>query len=126
MTPVRRSLGALVAAMVIGLPALAGLGGPSAAAAGSHQLTNLAHLDFLTDTVTPPAQPGHTTYRLAEQPDVGVLWVYADHNDDGTFRRVGGGDHAAASNSYGQGAYDADDLSRAAVAYVTAWKQLGD
>ena len=31
-------------------------------------LTNLAHLDFLTEMVTPPAQAGHTTYRLAEEP----------------------------------------------------------
>jgi hypothetical protein len=39
-------------------------------------LTNLAHLDFLTAAVTPPAQTGHTTYRLAQQPSIGVLWVY--------------------------------------------------
>ena len=58
----------------------------------SGRLTNLAHLDFLGDSVTPPAQAGHTTYRLAEHPAVGVLWTYADHRDGGTFARVGGGD----------------------------------
>ena len=90
------------------------------------RLTNLAHLDFLTSTVVPPAQQDHTTYRLAQEPGVGVLWVYADHQADGSFRRVGGGDYDAATNTYGQGAFDADDISRAAVAYLTAWKQLGD
>ena len=32
------------------------------------RLTNLDHLDFLGDTVTPPKQAGHTTYRLAQEP----------------------------------------------------------
>lgn len=95
--------------------------------AASHQrLTNLAHLDSLGSTVTPRSQQGHTTYRLEDEPAVGVLWVYANHNPDGTYRNVGGGDYNAATNTYGQGAYDADDISRAAVAYLTAWKQLGD
>lgn len=89
-------------------------------------LTNLAHLDFLTDSVAPPAQAGHTTYRLAQEPAVGVLWVYADHLADGGYRRVGGGAYDAATNTYGQGAYDADDLTRAAVVYLRHWKQFGD
>ena len=45
----------------------------SSTAATPTVLTNLAHLDYLTATVAPPAQPGHTTYRLAHQPAVGVL-----------------------------------------------------
>jgi len=36
-------------------------------------LTNLSHLDFLTDSVRPPAQAGHTTYQLAARPGIGVL-----------------------------------------------------
>src|SRR5665648_149021 len=47
-------------------------------------LTNLAHLDFLGDTVAPSEQAGHTTYRLAEEPEVGVLWTYADLRDGAT------------------------------------------
>ncbi len=46
------------------------------ASAGS--LTNLSHLDFLGDRVSPPVQDGHTTYRLADEPQIGVLWTYAE------------------------------------------------
>jgi hypothetical protein len=91
-----------------------------------NRLTNLAHLDFLTTTVAPPRQDGHTTYRLSQEPDLGVLWVYADHQPDGGYHRVGGGDYDATKNTYGQGAFDADDISRAAVAYLGAWRQFGD
>ncbi len=52
----------------------------------SGRLTNLDHLDFLGDSVTPPAQAGHTTYRLAERPALGTLWTYADRRDGGTLR----------------------------------------
>ena len=41
-------------------------------------LTNLAHLDFLTDQVAVPASAAHSTYRLSSEPTVGVLWVYAN------------------------------------------------
>ena len=37
---------------------------PSTSSHGAPQLTNLAHLNWLGAQVTPPAQPGHTTYRL--------------------------------------------------------------
>jgi len=102
---------------------------PSAAVSSSRQgavLTNLAHLDFLGDRVTPPAQRRHTTYRLSAQPRVGVLWTYADRQDDGSYQRVGGGDYDAATNTYSQGAFNADDLSRAAVVYLRHWRQFGD
>ena len=89
-------------------------------------LTNLAHLDFLTTEVTPPAQPGHTTYQLASQPGVGALWVYANYQPDGSYQRVGGGTYDSAANTYGQGAYDADDMARAAVVYLRHWQQWGD
>jgi hypothetical protein len=102
------------------------LAGPVPAAAASPVLTNLAHLDFLTATVTPPAQAGHTTYRLDDEPSIGVLWVYADDLPGGGYRRVGGGAYDAATGTYGQGAYDADDVSRAAVVYLRHWKQFGD
>jgi hypothetical protein len=89
-------------------------------------LTNLAHLDFLTTTVTPPSQPGHDTYRQATEPGLGFLWVYANHESDGSFQRVGGGTYDSAHDTYGQGAYDADDIARAAVVYLRHWKQFGD
>jgi hypothetical protein len=28
--------------------------------------------------VDPPDQAGHTTYRLAAEPELGVLWTYAE------------------------------------------------
>src|ERR1700754_3956139 len=102
------------------------LGGPVPVAATPAPLTNLAHLDFLTDTVTPPLQAGHSTYRLDREPSVGMLWVYAEHQADGSYHRVGGGAYDAATGTYGQGAYDADDVSRAAVVYLRHWRQFGD
>ena len=84
-------------------------------------LTNLAHLDFLTDTVAPPPQPGHTTYRLDREPTAGVLWVYANHLAGGGYQRTGGGSYDPVHNTYGQGSYDADDISRAAVVYLRHW-----
>ena len=99
---------------------------PASASARRPALTNLAHLDSLTARVAPPTQAGHTTYRLAAHPRVGVLWVYADHQADGSYHRTGGGAYDAATNTYGQGAYDADDLARAAVVYLRHWRQWGD
>lgn len=96
------------------------------AVAAPARLTNLAHLNFLGDTVTPPARPGHTTYRLDAEPSVGVLWTYADRRDDGHYDRIGGGDYDPATNTYSQGAFNADDISRAAVVYLRHWRQTGD
>ena len=99
---------------------------PGAAAAPvSRRLTNLAHLDFLGDQVAPPQQPRHTTYQLGRHPRVGVLWTYADHQDDGSYERVGGGAYDAASDTYAQGAFNADDIARAAVVYLRDWRQTG-
>jgi hypothetical protein len=93
------------------------------AAPAAGRLTNLAHLDYLGDTFTPPAQQGHTTYQLAERPALGTLWTYADSRPGGTFARVGGGAYDAATDTWGQGAYNADDMARAAVVYLRDWKQ---
>jgi len=89
-------------------------------------LTNLAHLDFLGDTVSPPEQAGHTTYRLADAPELGVLWTYADLRAGGVYERIGGGTYDAATNTWGQGAFNADDLSRAAVVYLRHWQLTGN
>ncbi|MEP6560371.1 MAG: hypothetical protein ABJD68_04750 [Nakamurella sp.] len=96
---------------------------PAAPAAG---LTNLAHLDFLSQQVTVADTPAHSSYRLDQDPTVGVLWVYADARSDGTFERVGGGPLDAVANTYAQGAYDADDIARAAVVYLRQWRATGD
>jgi len=98
---------------------------PVGAATTGGPLTNLDHLDFLGDAVAPPPQQGHTTYRLAEEPEVGVLWTYADRRDGDVFERVGGGPYDAATDTWGQGAYNADDLTRAAVVYLRHWQQTG-
>ncbi|SCG60270.1 hypothetical protein [Micromonospora humi] len=97
----------------------------SAGAAPATSLTNLSHLDFLGDRVTPPGQAGHTTYRLADDPSVGVLWTYADPNPDGTYRRVGGGTYHPETDTWGQGAFNADDIARAAVVYLRHWRATG-
>ena len=89
------------------------------------RLTNLAHLDALTTTVRLPVTAAHTTYRLRREPNVGMLWVYADVQPDGSYRPVGGGSHDVASDTWGQGAYDADDVARAAVVYLREWKATG-
>ena len=103
-------------------PMIAAAAAP-AATRTSGRLTNLDHLDFLGDTVAPPRQSGHTTYELARKPEIGVLWTYADHNADGSFRRVGGGPYDPATDTYSQGAFNADDISRAAVVYLRHWQQ---
>jgi len=99
---------------------------PASTRADVARLTNLGHLDSLGATVTPPPQSGHTTYGIDADPTLGVLWTYADRNADGTFRRVGGGAYDAATNTYSQGAFNADDVARAAVVYVRHWTQTGD
>ena len=55
-------------------------------------LTNTAHLDYLGETVSPPAQAGHSTY--GSEP-LGVLWTYADRQADGSYKRIGGGAYDA-------------------------------
>ncbi|TDQ00846.1 hypothetical protein [Labedaea rhizosphaerae] len=114
---------ALAVAVLVGLSTVVPA---SAAAAAPAPLTNLAHLNFLGDRTTPPAQPGHTTYRLAEDPSIGVLWTYADRRDDGHYDRIGGGAYDAATNTYSQGAYNADDIARASVVYLRHWRLTGD
>ena len=56
-----------------------------------------------------------------------MLWTYAepDPTAAGGFKHVGGGTYDAATNTWGQGAFNADDISRAAVAYLRHWKLTG-
>src|SRR5690242_12520342 len=120
MTRTRLATAAVVGALALTTVSPAG-GAPTATAAPAKlpaPLTNTAHLDFLGDTVAPPQQARHTTWKLDSKAEVGVLWTYADRNDDGSFRRVGGGNYDADTDTYGQGAFNADDVSRAAVVYL--------
>ncbi len=124
----RRTLLPAVAAALFGLIAPAAPATPAAATPASAPpvLTDLAHLDALTASVKPPGQAGHTTYRLAADPGLRVLWVYADALPGGGYRPTGGGAYDAAHDTYGQGAYDADDIARAAVVYLRHWRADGD
>ena len=99
---------------------------PAPPAPPANLLTNLTHLDFLGDTVTPPAQSGHTPSRRERESDLGVLWTYADRRDGGVYERVGGGPHDVATDTWAQGAYNTDDLARAAVVYLRHWQLVGD
>lgn len=120
----RRTLVAL-AGLVVGLAIVpTGPTSPSLAADDPPALTNLSHLDFLGDTVAPPDQEGHTTYRLDTEPDLGVLWTYAEPRD-GILTPVGGGAYDPSTDTYGQGAFNADDVSRAAIVYLRHWVATG-
>ncbi|CAA9588053.1 MAG: hypothetical protein AVDCRST_MAG86-4210 [uncultured Truepera sp.] len=99
----------------------------SAFAAAPEPLANLSHLDFLTVPVTPPEGAGHSTYRLDEEPELLALWTYAEPLEDGSgYRHVGGGDYDAATDTWSQGAFNADDLTRAAVVYLRHWRASGE
>lgn len=119
-----RALAALPALVTLSL--LVGLASAGMTHAAPGPLTNLDHLDFLGDSVTPPSQDGHTTYRLATEPSLRVLWTYAEPDGAGGYRRLGGGTYHPDTNTYGQGAFNTDDLTRAAVVYIRHWRQFGD
>ncbi|WP_411720048.1 hypothetical protein [Mycetocola sp.] len=116
----------LLAIFTAALLATGALAAAAPAAAAPVPLTNLAHLEYLLDDVAPAATVEHTTYRLAEEPDLIMPWTYADARDGGTFERVGGGKFDPATGYWGQGAYNADDVTRAAVVYIRHWQQFGD
>ena len=88
---------------------------------------NLAHLDFLHDSVPYPGTPvaGHSTTEPGTPID--TWWVYANFNSgSGTYTRTGGGSYDASTKTYGQGAFDTDDVTRAAVAYLTHYRYYHD
>ncbi|KQQ93351.1 hypothetical protein ASF62_16815 [Leifsonia sp. Leaf325] len=128
ITTRRMRMGMLLTATlaVTGLTGLAAAPATAAPAASVTPLTNLAHLDFLLDIAEPVAVDGHTTYRLDEEPQLVLPWTYADARDGGTFERVGGGPLDATTGDWGQGAYNADDVARAAVVYLRHWQLTGE
>jgi hypothetical protein len=121
----RRTLIALTVALAFLLAAV-GLSSPAAATAAKPKpLTNLAQLNWLGAKVRPPSQARHTTYQLGKHPKIGVVWTYAQPGTNGQLERLGGGTYDPATNTYGQGAFNADDMSRAAVVYLRAWQETG-
>lgn len=120
------SWGMAAALLFAGVGTVLAHGDPPSEDRSPGTLTNLEHLNFLGDTVAPPSQPGHSTYREDEEPDFGVLWTYADARDGGTFERVGGGPYDEDSDTWGQGAFNTDDLTRAAVVYLRHWRLTGE
>ena len=124
---------AAATAVLVATPQLAVRGrtgaGPGTGCRGSRlgRLTNLAHLDFLGDDRRPAARrTGHTTYQLDSRPDLGVLWTYADQPGRRFLparrwrRRT-----TPRPTPTGQGAYNADDMARAAVVYLRHWRPTG-
>ncbi|WP_447653375.1 hypothetical protein [Microbacterium sufflavum] len=96
------------------------------ASARGRRLTNLAHLRFLLADVPVVASDPHTTEGIAERPVVRAPWTYADTDGVGGYRPVGGGTRDAATGYWSQGAYNADDIARAAVVFLRDWRATGD
>lgn len=105
---------------------LSATGALPAEAARRQRLTNLAHLRFLLADVPVTASGTHTTYGIADRPIVRAPWTYADTDGAGGYRPVGGGTRDAVTGYWTQGAYNADDIARAAVVFVREWKATGD
>ncbi|NHN56953.1 twin-arginine translocation signal domain-containing protein [Calidifontibacter sp. DB0510] len=100
-------------------------GGVDAAQAAPGRLTNLAHLRFLLDEVPLRADAVHTTWQVAQRPVARAPWTYADALPGGGWKRVGGGSYDPVTGHWGQGAYNADDIARAAVVFVRDWETTG-
>ncbi|TDE90082.1 hypothetical protein EXU48_18835 [Occultella glacieicola] len=116
------TLAAAGAAGAVGADAAAAVARPSG---GPTRLTNLDHLRFLLDEVPLTPSTAHTTFRIDAEPVALAPWTYADA-DGGSFRRVGGGTFDPATGYYGQGAFNADDIARAAVVFLRDWQASGD
>ncbi|MBT2483947.1 MULTISPECIES: hypothetical protein [unclassified Microbacterium] len=97
-------------------------------AEGTHgaRLTNLSHLRFLLAEVPVATSATHTTFGIESRPTVLAPWTYADTDGAGGYRPVGGGTRDAATGHWTQGAYNADDIARAAIVFIRDWKATGD
>jgi hypothetical protein len=120
---------ALATATVVMIGAIGGIpaGAQDSARPVGPAVVNLGHLDFLHDAVTYPAIPpaGHSTTEPGTAID--SWWVYANYGaGTGTYARTGGGSYQSSTNTYGQGAFDTDDVTRAAVAYLTHYRYYHD
>ena len=106
---------------VVDAPAVAAGRSPALTGVSGHRskvrLTNLDHLRWLMDEVPLTPTATHTTWAIETEPTGRTPWTYANASDDG-FTRVGGGSYDAATGHWSQGAYNADDIARAAVVFV--------
>ena len=114
------SVATAAGAVVVAVP---GTSSAAPAAAPSGPLTNLAHLRFLLDEVQLSASSTHTTIDIASSPIGLTPWTYANALSGGGFARVGGGNLDPATGYWSQGAYNADDIARAAVVFLRATDQ---
>lgn len=119
----RRTLIRTTVLTAMAAPAV-GAAAATAAPHGAERLTNLSHLRFLLDEVPLPALSGHSS--AGEEPMGLAPWTYADRAEDGTFTRVGGGTLDPATGHWSQGAFNADDISRAAIVFLRAHTAFGD
>ncbi|MGN7948803.1 hypothetical protein ACTJKH_08670 [Microbacterium sp. 22215] len=103
-----------------------GSAAPLGAASRGARLTNLAHLRFLLAEVPVVASATHTTFGIDTSPRVLAPWTYADTDGAGGYRPVGGGTKDPTTGYWSQGAYNADDIARAAVVFVRDWRATGD
>lgn len=117
--------GAVLAQPTLAGPATAAPGTTGRRPGGRTRLTNLAHLRFLLDEVPLRRDGTHTTFDIEDDPAGLAPWTYADADGDG-YRRVGGGTLDPATGDWTQGAYNADDISRAAVVFLRDWQQTRD
>jgi hypothetical protein len=128
MTSVRlRAALAAIAVVLIGAIGGGTAGAQDTARAAGPAAVNLGHLDFLHATVPYPGAPpaGHGTTEAGTPID--TWWVYANYDSGtGTYTRTGGGPYNPSANTYGQGAFDTDDVTRAAVAYLTHYGYYHD
>jgi hypothetical protein len=88
-------------------------------------LTNFRHFDSLCTTVVPPLQKNHSTWRLDQDPQVGVIWTYAECENFDRYVVAGGGAWSPERNAYSQGAFNADDIARGAVLRLRHWVATG-
>jgi hypothetical protein len=107
-------------------PAIGAAGTLPLEAARRPRLTNLAHLRFLLAEVPVTPSDTHTTYGIDVRPIVRAPWTYADTDGAGGYRPVGGGTRDAVTGYWTQGAYNADDIARAAIVFLRDWKATGD
>lgn len=125
------SLRKALIAMMTAAAAVLGFSGVPAHAEDLQQsarsVTNLTHLTSLLSPVPLlPGVPEHTTYNIDSEPLALAPWVYANNLGNGHFENVGGGDLIdPVKNWYAQGAFDSDDIARAAIVFVRDWRQSG-
>jgi hypothetical protein len=59
-------------------------------------------------------------------PEIGMLWTYTEPDDSGAYVVIGGGDDDSATDTWGRDAFNADDVSRAAIVCQRHWPRFAD